>query len=109
MRHDLTISRGNRYDADGYRLTDRHSPLSAFGGIAGNADGSDRITWDGTFLPDCADCHAVEQVIRQVIADGVARTITVGEDAPAGAPLPEYRSRRGLTLTEEMDRADSAF
>jgi hypothetical protein len=111
MKSELTITKGNQYNTDGYRLQDRLSALHAFGEIAARMDGSVGITWDGTFGPPAnrGDRDAVERVIRQVITDGIARNIAIGVDAPAATPIREWRSYRGLTLTQEMDRKDSSF
>jgi hypothetical protein len=73
-------------------------------------DGTTGLTWDGTFLPIGADRVKVESVIADVMADGVDRTVTIGDPEPDSEAVPaSWRSSRGLTLTEEMDEEDSDF
>jgi len=85
MKETLTISKGNQYDPNGYYLKSDKG-LYAFG----ESDG-DRLTFDGTWY--CVEHRAVDAVIRQVLADGQTRQMTVGEDAPSSSdhlPISEY-------------------
>jgi hypothetical protein len=52
----------------------------------------------------------IDATIREVLADGVTRTIDLPKPVKAATTLaPEWRSKRGLTLTEEMDREDTDY
>ncbi len=105
MRQKLEITGSSK----GYSLTVvGKDSLYAHGSLAKRMDGSIGLTWDGTFLPPTADREKVEAVIAGVMATGIGQTITIGEPSnPTAAPA--WRSRRGLSLTEEMDREDTEF
>jgi hypothetical protein len=109
MAETITISKGNQYRRDGYYLEIADSSLYAFGGIGARMDGTTGLTWDGNYLPSGPDRDAVEAAIGEVLATGQPRTIRVGRDEAAGPEVAEWRSPRGLTLTEEMDREDSDY
>ena len=85
MKETLTISKGNQYDRNGYYLASDNG-LYAFGEMDG-----ERVTFSGTWF-SVEHQAAAEDVIRQVIADGQERQVTVGE-APKHAnyrPLSQY-------------------
>lgn len=105
----LTISRGNQYDRDGYYLEVEDSDLYAWGSIGRRMDGTTGLTWGGDYRPSDEDRAAVEAAIREVLATGETRTIEVGRDETPEPAIREWRSPRGLTLTEEMDREDSVL
>lgn len=105
----IEITRGNQYDRDGYSIEVTDSDLYAWGGIARRMDGTIGLTWGGTYLPSPEDREAVEAAICEVMTTGEDRTITIGRDDPAGPAAAEWRSPRGMTLAEEMDREDSIY
>jgi hypothetical protein len=109
MRHDLRITKGNQYDGGGYYIEDRDSTLYAFGEIGPRMDETTGITWGGTYRPQPEQYAQVEAVIRQVINDGVTRDLIVGDDFPPVPAIGEWRSQRGLTLNEEMEREDTIY
>lgn len=95
--------------AKGYSLTVVGKSLYARGSVAKRMDGSTGLTWDGTYLPSGADREKVEAVITEVMTTGVEQTITIGDRTETQAVAPAWKSGRGLTLTEEMDREDTDF
>jgi len=108
----LEISRGNQYDRNGYYLGVIGTGLYAFGRIAKRMDGTVGVTYDGTWSPDRNDRPTVDAAIRKVIETGEPCTLTIGAPEPvkpAAPTVPEWRSPRGLTLTEEMDREDTVY
>jgi hypothetical protein len=109
MAETITITKGNQYDRSGYRLEIEGSSLRAWGGIARRMDGTTGLTWGGDYLPSRPDREAVEAAILEVIASGSARTIRIGQPEATEPRSAEWRSPRGLTLAEEMDREDSTY
>jgi hypothetical protein len=106
----IKITRGNQYNPAGYYLRVLGGSLHAWGAMGRKMDGSTGLTWDGTYRPsDAADRATIETAIGEVLADGKPRTVEIGRPEKAGAASPEWRSDRGLTLTEEMDREDSIY
>lgn len=103
-REVYAVSRGNQYDRDGYRV--ERGALRGFGRIARRMDGTVGLTTGG----DLHDLPAeVEAAVLATLADGRDREVVVGEDPAPEAVAAEWRSPRGLTLAEEMDREDSAY
>lgn len=95
--------------ASGYYLAVAGKSLYARGSMAKRMDGSVGLTWDGTYLPAPSDRPRVEAAIAEVMASGIEQTITLGDRPKSDAAAPPWRSGRGLTLSEEMDRADTDF
>lgn len=95
--------------ARGYYIEVVGSTLYAQGSIGKRMDGTVGLTWSGTFLPPAADRAQVEAVIEQVMTSGVEQVITIGERPQPEPEVVGWRSPRGLTLAEEMDREDSDY
>lgn len=70
-------------------------------------DGTPCLFWEGTYTPRRSERPILEALIEEVMADGVERTITLGEPAPQSTFPDPWRPPRGLTLAEEMDRSDT--
>ena len=84
MKKQLTISKGHQYSRDGYRTSG-----GQYGEIAERMDGTVGITVSNGMLLGYDYNHSgqremVEQAIREVIADGVARTVTLMDRVEAG-------------------------
>lgn len=111
----IEIRKGNQYDPEGYYLTtkdDRGGRSYAWGREALRMDGVVGITYEGGYVPSDEDRPTVDAAIRDVMATGERRTITIGQPAPARpvvAAAPGWKSPRGLTLAEEMDREDTDY
>lgn len=100
------IEPGNEYEADGYRITS--GLLFGWGAIGIRADGSHGITWSGSCFPG-SDRAELEVVIRAVLTDGIARRVVSGAGVVPVVRSPSWKSPRGLSLSDEMDLADSVY
>ena len=84
----LTISKGHQYDSNGYRTSD-----GAYGDIGERMDGTVGVTvTDGPLVGydynHSAQKELVCATIREVIADGVTRTVTLMDRVEAGINAP---------------------
>jgi hypothetical protein len=91
MKKTYTITRGNQYDGqDGYSI--ECDGLESWGSIGPRMDGTVGITCDGRLS---IRNDEVADAIRQTLADGQMRQVTVGTDAPARPrlidPTPDPR------------------
>lgn len=111
MTRTYQITRGNQYDGQrGYSI--QCGGLYGWGAISERMDGTVGPTFGGRVAPPDSDMDVLEVALRATLADGQARTVVSGTPKPAPAPeagQPEWRSARGLTLTEEMDSDDTIY
>ena len=88
-----------------YRTADGYSWHHAMPGYVGMPDGRQvYVQYDAAGLP-AAEAARVREVIQSA-----RRLQDEYPEAPVVAPeTPEWRSHRGLTLSEEMDSADTMY
>lgn len=103
-----TISKGNQYDGqNGYRIT---NGINWGWGVV-EPDGRVAVAGNCGQQPygvTDAEWDTVRDAIRSTMADGVGRTVEIGT-APPAVKIPAWRSERGLTLNQEMDREDTIY
>lgn len=107
MRETYKISKGNQYDGQGgYSIT---NGINWGWGVIDDG----RVCMSGNIQQprDITDAQwqAVKDAIRTTMTDGQDREITVGQVPAAQVRSPEWRSARGLTLSDEMDREDTIY
>ena len=106
----IEITKGNQYDRDGCLvMVNGGATIYATVRVGRRMDGTQGLAYTGTYTPRAEERAEVEAAIRDTMADGKPRMLRIGESATTPSETPEWRSGRGLTLTEEMDRDDTIY